>query len=114
MKDETDMHNQGMQEELQRAKDANETLRREVDGRTRENASNEHQITNVTAAKSNLAIESNSLNMEYSKKLNQLDAVSRQRCDAIKDINQSNLDLDRLNAQEHHLNRCNIDIDQEN
>lgn len=52
--------------------------------------------------------------MEYSKKLNQLDEVSRQRCDAIKDINQNNLDLDRLNAQEHHLNRCNIDIDQEN
>jgi len=68
----------------------------------------------VTAAKSNLAIESNGLNMEYSKKLNQLDEVSRQRCDAIKDINQNNLDLDRLNAQEHHLNRCNIDIDQEN
>ena len=48
---------------------------------------NEHQMTNVTAAKSNLAIESNNLNAEYSKKLNQLDALSKQRCDTIKDIN---------------------------
>ena len=71
-------------------------------------------MTQVGAAKSNLAVESNSLNMDYTKKLNELDSVSRQRCETIKDLNNANLELDRLNAQEHHLNHCNIDIDQEN
>lgn len=53
---------------------------------------------NVTAAKSNLALESNNLNMQYTKLLNNLDIVSRDRCEAIKDLNNANLEFDRLNA----------------
>ena len=52
--------------------------------------------------------------MEYTKLLNKLDTVSRDRCEAIKDLNNANLEFDRLTAQEHHLNHCNIDIDQQN
>ena len=59
---------------------------------------NEDQINNVAAAKSNLALESNDLNMKYSKLLTGLDQVSRDRCEAIKDLNNANLELDRLNA----------------
>ena len=66
----------------------------------------------MTAAKSNLALESNNLNMQYTKLINKLDGVSRDRCEVIKELNNANLELDRLTASEHHLNHCNIDIDQ--
>ena len=98
MKDETDMHNQGLQEDLQRQKDVNESLRQQVDLHTRDVVVQEDQIHNATAAKSNLALESNNLNMQYTKLLGQLDVVSRERCEAIKDLNNANLELDRLTA----------------
>ena len=77
MKDETDMHNQGLQEDLQRQKDANESLWHQVDFHTKDAVAQEHHMTNVSAAKSNLAVESNGLNMQYTKLLNGLDTVSR-------------------------------------
>lgn len=65
---------------------------------TKEAVVSEDQIQNVVAAKSNLVLESDNLNMEYSKLINRLDIVSKDRCEAIKDLNNTNLELERLTA----------------
>jgi hypothetical protein len=96
-KDNTDLTNQSMQEDLNRNKEENVRLQSKLKEEEVVQHSTGNQLVDTNAARKNLELESDALNSNLGKKLRMMDGLSKERVVVLSDLHQANNELEGLN-----------------
>jgi chromosome segregation ATPase len=109
-KDEIDMANQTMQEDLERARDDNKNFEEKM-RREQAEATNVGGQLNVTSAdKQNLVFESHNIEADLMKTLQKLDELRKVFDDILREMDRNSRAIEELNAEDLALNHANIDL----
>ena len=109
-KDEIDMANQTMQEDLEKARHQNKEMEEKA-RREQHEATTVGGKLNVTSAdKQNLVHESHNIEADLMKTLHKLDDLRRVFDDVLRQLGNSQRQIEELNAEDLSLNHANIDL----
>lgn len=109
-KDELDMSNQTMQEDLEKIRDQNKDLDQKVRVEQHETTRMGGDLNVTSTQKQNLVFESHNIEADLMKTLHRLDELRMAFEDVIRQSDQSQMDIERFNAEDMDLNHVNIDI----
>lgn len=110
MKDETDMDNQTMQEELANTRMENKHLESCLHDQKGDTAKAGNAVDRTAADAKGFAGEAENMNNDLMHKIDRIDNIRTDHGDVLQNINGINQNLDQLNVDELETNHQNIDL----
>lgn len=100
-----------MQEDLERQKEENIRLTGIIKQQELETNQTNERLMNTNFEKEKLENERNHNANDVSSKIEKMNFVAQDRATTIKNLNNVNLELDRLNTEIRNVNHHNIDLE---
>ena len=109
-KDEVDMANQTMQDNLERTRAENRDMELKVRTEQADATSVGGQLNISNANKQNMVFESHNVEADLMKTLNRIDELRQIFDDILREISESQMHIESLNAEDLDLNHANIEL----
>ena len=103
-KDEIDMENQSLQQELEKSRDNNRKLEFQLQQEQIQTNKTGQILDHTNFDNKNLVFESSSMTVDLQKKLRVIEDISRDHAEILTKINLSNIDIDNFNKEDVYLN----------
>ena len=111
IKDEVDMQNKVLNNDLDQQRDENDRLSRQLKEEQVDTSNTNHRLVNTSNVSKNLSHESNTLNNSMQQILRRIDEISRDKLHNSKELNLVNSELERLSKADLVVSHSNIDLE---
>ena len=111
IKDEVDMQNKVLNNDLDQQRDENDRLSRQLKEEQLDTSNTNHRLVNTSNVSKNLSHESNTLNNSMQQILRRIDEISRDKLHNSKELNLVNSELERLSKADLIVSHSNIDLE---
>lgn len=111
IKDEVDMQNKVLNNDLDRQRDENDRLSMQLKEEQLDTNNTNNRLVNTSNVSKNLSHESNTLNNSMQQILRRIDEISRDKLHNSKELNLVNSELERLSKADLVVSHSNIDLE---